>query len=116
MIRLKSAVLLVSGLGAVLVMLNVWNVKSIPPVPTPSNCPPKPTYAVLGKKLDSGYLEHVYSLLERGGYTRVGIDSDWDLLWAHEYPFRVLKEQLMKLKKTQKVTVYSSILFCFFLI
>jgi len=103
MIRLKSAVLLVSGLGAVLVMLNVWNVKSIPPVPTPSNCPPKPTYAVLGKKLDSGYLEHVYSLLERGGYTRVGIDSDWDLLWAHEYPFRVLKEQLMKLKKTQKV-------------
>ena len=51
MIRLKSAVLLVSGLGAVLVMLNVWNVKSIPPVPTPSNCPPKPTYAVLGKKV-----------------------------------------------------------------
>ena len=34
---------------------------------------------------------------------RHGLDSDWDLLWAHEYPFRVLRDRLTRLGPHQKV-------------
>jgi len=67
------------------------------------NCSKTPLYAVLARKLDTGYLEHVFSLLERAGYSRVDVQSEWDLLWAHDYPFRVMEHQLKKLKKHQKV-------------
>jgi len=55
-------------------------------------------------QVDSGYLEHVFSLLERAGYTRVSLQSEWDLLWAHDYPFKVMNDQLKNLKKHQKVS------------
>ena len=45
----------------------------------------------------------MYDVLERAGYVRHGLDSDWDLLWAHEYPFRVLRDRLTRLGPHQKV-------------
>ncbi|ODN04837.1 Tubulin polyglutamylase TTLL6 [Orchesella cincta] len=61
-------------------------------------------FAVHGKRVDSGYLAHVFEAFERLGYARVNVsDENWDVLWSHDYPFRVLNEQLVKLKPSQKV-------------
>ena len=70
-------------------------------------CATKPSlrFTPYGKNLDSGYLKHVYRVLERLGYERVSynISSDWDLMWAHDYPFKKIKPLLMAMKKGQKV-------------
>jgi tubulin monoglycylase TTLL15 len=62
-------------------------------------------YTVYGKNLDSGYLKHVYAVLERAGYKRVSynISSDWDVMWAHDYPFKKIKPVMMSMKSGQKV-------------
>ncbi|XP_021934388.1 tubulin polyglutamylase TTLL6 isoform X2 [Zootermopsis nevadensis] len=62
----------------------------------------KPGFAVYGRNVDSGYLKHVYLVLERLGFERRN-DSDWDVLWAHAYPFRVLYSSLKNLEPHQKV-------------
>lgn len=42
--------------------------------------------------------------MDRLGYQQVDTNSsDWDLLWAHDYPFRTLSTQLKSLKPHQKV-------------
>ena len=58
-----------------------------------------------GKNLDSGYLKHVYAVLERAGYTRVSynLTSDWNLMWAHDYPFKKIKSVMKSMKAGQKV-------------
>ena len=67
----------------------------------------KPTlrFTPYGKNLDSGYLKHVYAVLDRLGYERVSynVSSDWDLMWAHDYPFKKIKPILKAMKKGQKV-------------
>ena len=55
--------------------------------------------------MENGYLGHVFDLLERAGYVRDSLSSDWNLLWSHEYPFRVLRDRLTKLGKHQKVSL-----------
>lgn len=62
-------------------------------------------FAVHGNRVDSGYLRHVFEAFERYGYVRVNAtDEDkWDVLWSHDYPFRIMKEQMMKLRPDQKV-------------
>ena len=62
-------------------------------------------YTVYGKNLDSGYLKHVYAVLERAGYTRVSynLTSDWDVMWAHDYPFKKIRSVMKKLKSGQRV-------------
>lgn len=63
----------------------------------------RPIYWVYGKNPDSGYLKHVYAVLDRLGFERGTNYSDWDLLWAHDYPFRALYPILNALKPHQKV-------------
>lgn len=36
-------------------------------------------------------------------YIRVPVDSDWDVLWSHDYPFRTLKGRLSTLSSSHKV-------------
>ncbi len=55
--------------------------------------------------MENGYLGHVFDLLERAGYVRDSLSADWNLLWSHEYPFRVLRNRLNKLGKHQKVSL-----------
>ncbi|XP_015514906.1 probable tubulin polyglutamylase ttll-15 [Neodiprion lecontei] len=63
----------------------------------------KPIYWVYGRNPDSGYLKHVFALLDRLGFERGTNESDWDLLWAHDYPFRSLYSSLNALAPHQKV-------------
>lgn len=68
---------------------------------------PKPIFWVHGKNPDSGYLKHVFRVLERLGFQRGDNSSDWDLLWSHEYPFRELYAQMTNLKSHQKVFFFN---------
>ena len=52
--------------------------------------------------VDTGYLKHVFAVLDRLGFQQE-ITTDWDLLWAHDYPFSVLNSNLTNLKPHQKV-------------
>lgn len=64
----------------------------------------RPTYWVYGRNLDiGGHLKHVHLVLERLGFQQGTNESDWDLLWAHDYPFTQLQTQLRSLKPHQKV-------------
>ena len=71
-----------------------------------------------GKNLDSGYLKHVYNVLDRLGYERVSynLTSDWDLMWAHDYPFKKIKPLMKAMKKGQKVNKLPGIFRLFALI
>ena len=64
--------------------------------------------------MDAGYLKHVYLVFERLGFERRN-DSDWDVLWAHMYPFRVLYSSLRSLKPHQKVRTLLAWLWFLFL-
>lgn len=72
---------------------------------TPTNAPVKrPTYWIYGKSDNEAHLRHVKNVLQRIGYEKVtNQTTDWDLLWAHDYPFRVLYPKLHNLKMHQKV-------------
>lgn len=63
-----------------------------------------PSYALYGQRLETGYLRHVEAVLHRLGYSRTTAinSSEWNLLWAHDYPFRTMPE-LRNLKPHQKV-------------
>ncbi|XP_066262671.1 probable tubulin polyglutamylase ttll-15 [Euwallacea similis] len=71
------------------------------------NTPPTrtKTFWTYGKNSQGGHLKEVYTVLERMGYTlkEGSNDGDWDLLWAHDYPFRVLQSELRQLKPHQKI-------------
>lgn len=60
-------------------------------------------YYVYCKKNDSNHLKSVFSVLDSLGFERTSNESDWDLLWAHEYPFNKLSNILHNLKSNQKV-------------
>ena len=55
-----------------------------------------------------GYLKHVWNVLGRGGYTRVDMNttSGWDVLWAHDYPFKKIREKMLDIKPGQKVNKF----------
>jgi len=56
-------------------------------------------------QLDTGYLQHVYSVFERLGYETDGDGlSDWTVLWSHVHPFTVLSRHTSNLKPHQKVS------------
>ncbi|XP_029171313.1 tubulin polyglutamylase TTLL6 [Nylanderia fulva] len=63
----------------------------------------RPKFWIYTKSNDTGYLKHVYAVLQRLGFQESDNKSDWDLLWAHDYPFRVLSTSLGKLRDHQKV-------------
>ncbi|KAL1513685.1 hypothetical protein ABEB36_003062 [Hypothenemus hampei] len=64
----------------------------------------KKTFWVYGKNIENGHLTEVYTILERLGYQKnQNPGNDWDLLWAHDYPFRTLQSELQFLKPHQKI-------------
>lgn len=63
----------------------------------------RPKFWVYAKRNDTSYLKHVYAVLQRLGFQEGNNESEWDLLWAHDYPFRVLSASLSKLQQHQRV-------------
>lgn len=64
----------------------------------------RPTYWIYGKSENEAHLKHIKNVLQRFGYEKVtNTSTDWDLLWAHDYPFRTLYPRLHNLKPHQKV-------------
>ncbi|XP_046687090.1 probable tubulin polyglutamylase ttll-15 [Homalodisca vitripennis] len=64
-----------------------------------------PVFLAYGKNVDSGHLKHVFEMFQHFGYIRGSLElSDhWDVLWAHDYPFRKLSTKLKNLKSHQMV-------------
>lgn len=64
----------------------------------------KPTYWIYGKGGDGQWI-HVNKVLNRLGLERVyeNESSTADLLWAHDYPFNALKNQILNMKPNQKI-------------
>lgn len=58
-------------------------------------------YLVYSRNSENGFLQNIFNVLQRLGYKNTSDASEWDLLWAHDYPFRIF--QLYKLKPHQKV-------------
>lgn len=63
----------------------------------------QPRFWVYAKRNDTGYLKHVRAVLSRLGFRESGNESGWDLLWAHDYPFRTLSTSLHRLQQHQRV-------------
>ncbi|XP_052219728.1 probable tubulin polyglutamylase ttll-15 isoform X8 [Dreissena polymorpha] len=63
-----------------------------------------PVVWIQGKRIETGYLNHVKIVFERLGFfvTHHG-DVEWDVLWAHDYPFVTLKHALVDLQPHQRV-------------
>ncbi|CAK9814066.1 Probable tubulin polyglutamylase ttll-15 [Anthophora quadrimaculata] len=62
-----------------------------------------PLYRIYTRNNDTYYLKHVFIVLERLGFKRTHDEFNWDLLWAHDYPFRTLNSSLSKLHTHQRV-------------
>uniref|UniRef100_A0A4Y0BLW7 Tubulin-tyrosine ligase n=1 Tax=Anopheles funestus TaxID=62324 RepID=A0A4Y0BLW7_ANOFN len=57
----------------------------------------RPKYWVFGRNPTGGHLLHVHNVLQRLGIEQTSNDTiEWDLLWAHDYPFRKINLQHMK--------------------
>lgn len=65
----------------------------------------RPSYWIYGRSGNEAHLRHVKNVLDRLGYEKVSNQTtDWDVLWAHDYPFRVLYPQLQQnLKPHQRI-------------
>lgn len=63
----------------------------------------RPVAWVRGSNKASGYLTHVTNVFQRLGYDLAEDGESWDVLWSHNYPFRELKQTLVKLKPHQRV-------------
>lgn len=62
-----------------------------------------PVVWISGKNLHTGYLQHVFNVFKQSGFTVGDHSDDWNVLWAHDYPFRELSEHLAHLKPFQKI-------------
>lgn len=71
----------------------------------PEAKPSRPTFWTFQHGKSDAHLKHVFAVLERLGIDRGSNASadDWDLLWAHDYPFRALYPHLHRLKEHQRV-------------
>ncbi|XP_061386678.1 probable tubulin polyglutamylase ttll-15 [Musca vetustissima] len=66
-------------------------------------CTEDKTYAIYGKSKNEDHLIHVVNVLERLGYSRVNLENNWNLLWAHDYPFIKMPQRMKSLQKHQVV-------------
>lgn len=68
--------------------------------------PPKPTYIIYNPLSErDGHLLHVKNVLGRLGFNNpkdLNVTDDWDLMWAHDYPFFKLPT-LRQLKDHQRI-------------
>lgn len=62
-----------------------------------------PKYAIYGKSKTEEHLLHVVTVLKRLGYHRVSLEDNWNLLWAHDYPFINMPQRMKNLNKNQIV-------------
>ncbi|XP_050529493.1 probable tubulin polyglutamylase ttll-15 [Daktulosphaira vitifoliae] len=73
----------------------------------------KPIYSVFARHSEAGHLRHVYDVFDVYGYTKKPLESDpdWNVLWAHEYPFKTLADKIVfsNLKPYQKVNHFPGI-------
>lgn len=71
-----------------------------------------PPFFCLFFQADAGHLVHVFDVFNVYGYTRRPFDRkvEWDVIWAHEYPFKTYADQIVfsNLKPHQKVRVSSN--------
>ena len=67
-----------------------------------------PTYVVYSKKPNGEFLRHVFNGFERFGYSKQDFNStdDWDVMWAHDYPFKTIRDKMLALKPGQKVNKF----------
>lgn len=64
----------------------------------------RPKYWIFGRSKEESHLKHVKNVLRRLGFEHgTNETNDWDLLWAHDYPFRALYPKLHNLKSHQRV-------------
>lgn len=64
----------------------------------------RPKYSIFHRGSSLNHLRHVEAVLQRLGFRNTSVDDDWDVLWAHDYPFRVLYPRLhQKLGAHQRV-------------
>ncbi|XP_023319534.1 tubulin polyglutamylase TTLL6 isoform X2 [Eurytemora carolleeae] len=115
--RFSSLIFSVLVLGLVITALNIWQLSSLQAQhylqehgtpegqPDPEN---GQTYVVYARHPDTGYLQHVYNVLDRAGYRRgsYNTSSDWDLMWAHDYPFKKIKDKMLAMKKGQRINKF----------
>uniref|UniRef100_A0ABM0H100 Tubulin polyglutamylase TTLL7-like n=1 Tax=Saccoglossus kowalevskii TaxID=10224 RepID=A0ABM0H100_SACKO len=63
----------------------------------------RPILWLYAKRPESGYLNHVIAVFERLGFLRGGPESEWDVIWAHDYPFVELSKHLMNMLPHQRI-------------
>ncbi|XP_075147353.1 tubulin tyrosine ligase-like 15 isoform X2 [Haematobia irritans] len=61
------------------------------------------TYAIYGLSTNEDHLKHVKNILEKLGYVRTGLENNWNLLWAHDYPFKKMSQSIKNLGKHQTI-------------
>lgn len=72
--------------------------------PIASSAPKLPIYWLYGRNEGESHLKHVKNVLARLGFEKgTNATVDWDLLWAHDYPYRALYPRLHQLKPHQRV-------------
>ncbi|XP_045460809.1 probable tubulin polyglutamylase ttll-15 [Harmonia axyridis] len=60
-------------------------------------------FKIFSKSTDTGHLHNILTVLERFGFKHEQNSTDWDLLWAHDYPFRALYNEVSNLKSHQRI-------------
>jgi len=116
---LALMVVMVLVICLIITAFNIWTLSSLqsqhfalfhrnPTGQAASTQSQAPTYIVYAKHPDSGYLKHVFNVLERNGYDRGDFNksADWDVMWAHDYPFKKIRDRMLKLKPGQRVNKF----------
>ena len=67
-----------------------------------------PKYVVYSKNPNGAFLKHVFSGFKRFGYRKENFNStdDWDVMWAHDYPFKKIRDKMLNMKPGQKVNKF----------
>jgi len=67
-----------------------------------------PKYVVYSKNPNGAFLKHIDSGFHRFGYSKEVFNStdDWDVMWAHDYPFKKIREKMLAMKPGQKVNKF----------
>lgn len=64
----------------------------------------QPSYWIHVRSGNEQHLRHVKNVADRLGFDKVTNETNnWDLLWAHDYPFRIMYPKLHNLKAHQRV-------------
>jgi len=116
--RTVSVVLIVLVLGLLVTAINIYQLHKMQAMHFQTEHGPYPEgkpgtdkgqmYVVYAKHPDSGYLKHVYNVLERAGYRRgnYNVTDNWDVMWAHDYPFKKIRPIMEKMRPGQRVNKF----------